>query len=192
MSKIDALPKWICTDCWQKTEQFHRFHRSVQQAQENYFNEIIKCEFVDPLNILDTEPVNQYELEANIADIITEPKKADQSDYELEQDVKQNDHTEFEENIEIDDDILTNIKQDEDEDEDGDEEEDDEDKISETDLTGKKFKTACLTIYHLTLQYLYLFLKVLDQKYQKFTLHRNKDRNFWNNSIQHVIFVRLN
>lgn len=62
MSQSDALPKWICTDCWQKTEQFHEFHRAVQQAQNNYLAAIVKCEFTfDPLDGLDAVQLGQQE-----------------------------------------------------------------------------------------------------------------------------------
>lgn len=86
---------------------------------------------VDPLNVLDAEPVNQA-LDANIADIVAVLKD---SALELN---SENYHTEFEENIDFDDDILTNIKQDKDDDENEDYNEEDE--ISESDLPGKKLE----------------------------------------------------
>lgn len=139
MSKTDTLPKWICTECWHKTEEFHRFHRSVQHAQANYLSEKVKCELiVDPLNGFDEFPVD-----ANTADIVTEPEKSEQSDSEFEPELKQISILEFssenDQTGEIDDDILTNIKQDEDEDEEEiDDDEEQEDKIGDFDLPGKK------------------------------------------------------
>lgn len=104
---------------------------------------------VDPLNVLDAVPNTENQaLDANIADIVAELKDSEQSDNEVEQEVKpisalehnsENYHTEFDENIDFDDDILTNIKQDEDDDENEDYNEEDE--ISENDLPGKKLET---------------------------------------------------
>ncbi|XP_031622031.1 zinc finger protein 888-like [Contarinia nasturtii] len=42
--KTDALPKWICCNCWDKIEEFHRFHRFVRNAQEDYLKQIVKYE----------------------------------------------------------------------------------------------------------------------------------------------------
>lgn len=41
---MDALPKFICSNCWQKTEEFHQFHRDVQRAQEKFLGENVKRE----------------------------------------------------------------------------------------------------------------------------------------------------
>lgn len=44
VNRSDALPKWVCADCWEKTEDFHRFHRSVRNAQEEYLGQVVKLE----------------------------------------------------------------------------------------------------------------------------------------------------
>lgn len=48
VSKTDAFPKFVCSDCWQKTETFHEFHRSVKRAQENYLKQVVKHEQEEP------------------------------------------------------------------------------------------------------------------------------------------------
>lgn len=49
MNRSDALPKWICVDCWEKTEDFHNFHRSVRNAQAEYLEQVVKFEIgVEP------------------------------------------------------------------------------------------------------------------------------------------------
>lgn len=47
MCETDTFPNYVCADCWHKTEEFHRFHRSVQQAQANYVKEFVKCENIE-------------------------------------------------------------------------------------------------------------------------------------------------
>lgn len=42
MCRSDALPKCICSECWEKTHTFHRFHRCVRIAQEEYLSQIVK------------------------------------------------------------------------------------------------------------------------------------------------------
>lgn len=44
MNQSDELPKCICTDCWQKVDEFHNFHRSVLDAQKEYLKRSIKSE----------------------------------------------------------------------------------------------------------------------------------------------------
>lgn len=44
MNRIDTLPKCICTDCWHKIEEFHNFHRSILNAQNEYLKRTIKSE----------------------------------------------------------------------------------------------------------------------------------------------------
>lgn len=57
MNRLDALPNYVCTDCWHKTEEFHKFHRSVQRAQENYL--LVKPEETDQ----DAQDDNHFPLE---------------------------------------------------------------------------------------------------------------------------------
>lgn len=47
------MPKCSCTDCWQKIEEFHRFHRSILTAQEEYLRRTIKTE-------IEREPDNSF------------------------------------------------------------------------------------------------------------------------------------
>lgn len=140
VSKTDALPKYICTECWQKTEEFHEFHRSVQLAQDDYLKTTIKCEViecdpsesVDPLNgsyhdinaqyLPELEnpmqPENDRDLELELEqEPISKPDGDEISEWQFE---SEDYHQKFEENIEIDEEMLSNIKQDEDEDEDED------------------------------------------------------------------------
>lgn len=60
MSKTDAFPKFVCSDCWQKTEKFHEFHRLVQRVQNNFLNGFIKYEidenFTDGNEMYHPEP----------------------------------------------------------------------------------------------------------------------------------------
>lgn len=138
--KTDELPKFICSECWSKTEEFHKFHRSVQNAQDNYLSmvikrEIIECdpnEYSDPLNVGLGAVTDNYELDT---EMITEPKKSEQSELEQDVDEKQitvfefeseNNHTKLEDDIELDENILSNIKQD-----------NDEDYAAETDMDGE-------------------------------------------------------
>lgn len=44
MNRTDALPNCICTDCWKKVGDFHRFHRSILSAQEEYLKRSVKLE----------------------------------------------------------------------------------------------------------------------------------------------------
>lgn len=48
MHETDTFPNYVCADCWEKIEEFHKFHRSVQRAQANYVKEFVKCENVEP------------------------------------------------------------------------------------------------------------------------------------------------
>lgn len=170
----------------------------MQHAQDSYLKVTIKCEtiesdpnvYVDPLNDLD-EITDHHETNA---DIVIEPEKLEKSDNELELDEKQisvaefdseNDHTKFEENIEIDEDILSNIKPDEDD------EDDEDDKITETDSAGRK--STCDNNFVVSLHILFtLYFKVNDRKYQKFSLLQQKDENYCENLIQRVIFAAWN
>lgn len=123
MSKTDALPKYICSQCWQKIDEFHKFHCSVQHAQDNYLNVKIKCETID-------DPLNRHDTIANHHELDAELEKLEQLDDEPELEVKHinvsqfdsdNEHTKCE-------DFLSNIKHDE-----------DDDNVIDTDSGGKKF-----------------------------------------------------
>lgn len=58
----DALPKFICFNCWEKTEEFHQFHRSVHDAQNEYLKRITNFEME-----------NENENENNSHEIMTQP-----------------------------------------------------------------------------------------------------------------------
>lgn len=38
------MPKYGCSDCWYKIEEFHNFHRNILTAQEEYLKREIKLE----------------------------------------------------------------------------------------------------------------------------------------------------
>lgn len=56
INESDFLPKTICTECWNKTENFNQFYRTVEIAQNEYLSNIIKKEpiFDEPPNISET------------------------------------------------------------------------------------------------------------------------------------------
>lgn len=67
MNQIDALPKCICIACWEKIEEFHRFHRTVRCAQEEYLRQIVKCEDDN-----ETENItNEITEQPNFVEVIT-------------------------------------------------------------------------------------------------------------------------
>lgn len=41
----DALPNYVCLNCWEKTEEFHKFHCSVHDAQNEYLKQIQITDF---------------------------------------------------------------------------------------------------------------------------------------------------
>lgn len=182
MSKTDTLPKYVCSVCWQKMDEFHQFHRSVQHAQENYLKLEIKCEAIecDPFVGMDTVP-DHYESDA---DIVEHSKHSDQSDkrtndLEIESD---NNLIKFEENIQSDNDSDNDIPMDiKDDEENG--------KNTETEWIGENsYETRKLNkIFDksLTLD----ISKVRDRKYRTSMLIEKNDRNYCNNSIQRVIFA---
>lgn len=61
MNRSDALPKCVCVDCWEKTEDFHKFHRLVRNAQEEYLKQVVKFEI-------------EIESESNPIEITEHPK----------------------------------------------------------------------------------------------------------------------
>lgn len=69
LSRFDTLPKCICTNCWQKIEEFHNFHRSILNAQDEYLKRAVKSE-------IEREPDNTYSLHEitkppNFVEVIT-------------------------------------------------------------------------------------------------------------------------
>lgn len=44
ISESDALPKYICIDCWSKIADFHEFHQRVREAQTKYLIQLVKQE----------------------------------------------------------------------------------------------------------------------------------------------------
>lgn len=44
MSEADALPKFICSICFQKVSEFHEFYCGVRVAQQNFVDNAIKME----------------------------------------------------------------------------------------------------------------------------------------------------
>lgn len=66
------LPNFVCVECWEKTESFHRFHRSVYAAQENFLSGLVKCEIKNDVDeSLDSEQTNFVEEHTNINEIST-------------------------------------------------------------------------------------------------------------------------
>lgn len=49
IEEFDHLPKCVCTECWNKTEDFHNFYQFVQTTQTTYLNKNRnveqKCQF---------------------------------------------------------------------------------------------------------------------------------------------------
>lgn len=121
VTKTDTLPKYVCTVCWQKIDDFHRFHRSVQHAQENYLKLVIKCETIECDPFIGTD-AGHYEAGV-AADGVEQPKHSYESDDEFGREKKrlgalenefENNLTKFEENIESDNDMSMDIDDDED------------------------------------------------------------------------------
>lgn len=44
MNRSDELPKCVCAVCWEKTNEFNEFYRSVHIAQEEYLKQVVKLE----------------------------------------------------------------------------------------------------------------------------------------------------
>lgn len=107
MNEADTLPKYVCMVCWQKVDDFHQFHRSVQDAQEVYLKSKIKCEYVE------CDPFEEMVLDHNESDAAISPpqKQSDNhSDNEFHSEIV---HEKVEQCAEIDEDILLEMKQDE-------------------------------------------------------------------------------
>lgn len=69
MRRFDTLPKCICTDCWHKIEEFHNFHRSVLNAQDEYLKRAIKSEIErEPDNACSSHEVTKP---PNFVEVIT-------------------------------------------------------------------------------------------------------------------------
>lgn len=47
INETDSLPKSVCIDCWNKIEDFHKFHRFVQSSQAQYLKNIGKHDQMD-------------------------------------------------------------------------------------------------------------------------------------------------
>lgn len=93
VNQSDALPKCVCANCWEKIEEFHKFHRSVRNAQEEYLKQIVKFEvenehengsvettvqpkFVEVITNCDdlNEFDDEYSIKPNILDDTDEPE----------------------------------------------------------------------------------------------------------------------